>query len=213
MRVQMLIQEGKARTLQRPNITVNSGESAYINVGERIPLPEVTAAVGAAVQAVRYEEVGIMLDVTPEVIAGSNLIQMTMIAEVSAPDYSAAVMVAGTLVPVITTRIAETVLTVHSGQTIVLGGLISEEERKNIRRIPFLSEIPILGELFKYRETRTERTTLAVVLRPRILPLVPLLPQPSPGAGQGVGVSGPPLEVGTTSEVPLPPERSGSLGP
>ena len=79
--------------------------------------------------------------------------------------------------PVIATREAETILRVRSGETILLGGLLKEEEIDNIKQIPFLSKLPILGELFKSRSKSKKNTEIVIAITPTIIPDVDGVPQ------------------------------------
>ena len=71
--------------------------------------------------------------------------------------------------PAITQRRAKTQVTINDHETLVLGGLTTESEQRNVSRLPFLSDIPLLGQLFRYRDNKRGKTTIVVVLTPRIV--------------------------------------------
>ncbi len=161
-RLDFLISEGKARELSSPSIVTLSGEEASIIVGGEIPIP----LVGEEEVRVEWKEYGIILKIKPTVIAEDE-IRTEIKAEVSAPDWTREVMG----VPAFTTKAAETDLILKSGDTIIIGGLITSEERKSLDRFPFLSKIPILGELFKSTEFMEGETELIIAVTPRIVEL------------------------------------------
>jgi pilus assembly protein CpaC len=99
-----------------------------------------------------------------------NQIEMTIATEVSALDYGDAVTISGSTIPAVTSRKAQTDVTVADHETLVIGGLTTETEQKNMTKVPFLGDIPVLGSLFRYNNNSKQRTTVVLVMTPRILP-------------------------------------------
>jgi len=163
---------GETRILSEPRLTVVNNQEAKILVGSKEPY--VTTAVsqtgtGTAVtsESVTFLDVGIKLFVTPT-ITRDRFVLMKVRPEVSSKT--------GTLttsqkneIPIVETAEAETVLLVEDGGTVILGGLIKEEKSVDQQRIPVLSDVPLLGILFRSHKETTKRTELVVLLNPRII--------------------------------------------
>lgn len=170
-RIQALVTNNRARVLQEPYIASDDGEQGTVELVTEVPLPSTTTGTsGTTGVSVEFRPVGIRLMVTPRVQFAdpSDKIQMTIETEVSAVDFGIAINIGGSVIPAVTNRQAVTTVTVDNGETFVIGGLTSETERKNVSRLPLLSDIPIIGELFKTTETKKEQTTVVVVMTPRI---------------------------------------------
>ncbi len=168
--VNALITSGKARLLSAPHIVTMSGEKARIQIGGQIPVPVSTD--DNTIQ-VEWKDYGILLNIEPTVDSKMN-IKNTVQAEVSSLDSANAVGVGnGISIPALRTRHAESVITMPSGNTMLIGGLISSDESKYVSKIPLLGDLPLIGELFKHRNTRKERTELIILVTPRVLPYQP----------------------------------------
>jgi pilus assembly protein CpaC len=176
-RIRAMIQNNKARVLSNPTIVSDNGTEAKMRVGGRIPIPATTTAGfgGGAFQSVEREEFGIDLTVTANVqgydgLRERDIIHLKVDTEISDLDYANALTLSsiGTI-PAFTDRQMETNVTVGSGDTIVLGGLIKEEERVNVTKIPVLGDIPILGNLFRSKEKSKRDTTVVMVMTPRVV--------------------------------------------
>ncbi|MDR7400623.1 MAG: secretin N-terminal domain-containing protein [Armatimonadota bacterium] len=166
-RLQALVTENRGRILAAPRITTLDGNKATILLGDRVPIFTVTTQAGVTTTTVTFVEVGVKLEVTPRVNA-DGLMTLTLRPEVS----SVAEIVTGPggqQAPRVATRSAETVLTVRDGQTIVLGGLISQEERRTLRKVPLLGDIPIIGELFRSTSTDIRESEVVFLITPQIL--------------------------------------------
>lgn len=169
--IRALVTENRARLLQQPYIASNDQQEGSVELVREVPLPSTTTTQGGGTSAsVEFKPVGIRLLVTPVVswAEPQNQIEMTIEAEVSAVDFGVSVVINGSTIPSTTTRRAVTVVTVDDGESFVIGGLTSESERKNVSRLPFLSDIPLIGSLFRYTDKSKEQTTVVVVMTPRI---------------------------------------------
>jgi len=168
--IDLLIHEGKARMLANPKIATLNGREASILIGSRIPFI-VTGAVfaggGAApVQRVEKEEVGIKLRITPLINAdGYITTQIT-------PEVSSVVGFKGSNndLPVIATRQASTTVRLKDGNSVIIGGLLSEEKTTDITKVPLLGDIPILGYLFQHHSISTTKRDLVIEVTPHIMP-------------------------------------------
>lgn len=161
--------EGDVKILSRPRILAVSGKEASIHVGDE--LPYVTSQTqtdgGSTTQNVEYKQVGVKLDVTPTVNFAKKTILMKLAPEVS--EELDPVIINGNRVPVITTRRAESTIEVKDGETMVIGGLLKDEENINESKVPGFSKIPGLGKLFTSKVHKKEKTNLMILLTPRII--------------------------------------------
>ena len=164
VQIQALVNSGKAKILSRPNITTLSGQKADIVVGGSMPYP-VRSDGDTTVQ---WKDYGIILHIEPTVDKDNN-ITSKIETEVSAPDYTNAVTIDGNTYPAMAKRTANAVINVPSGQMMAIGGLMNSQEQLALTKIPFLGDIPILGELFKFRETKRDKRELMILIRPRIV--------------------------------------------
>lgn len=139
-----------ARILAEPNLSVMSGETADFLVGGEVPI--VTSSSNGT--SVSYKEFGIKLNVGARV-SSSKRIRITLGEEVSSVD-STYTSSAGMSFPTFQTRRARTTVELADGESFLLGGLISSNEREELARLPFIGDVPLLGALF--RNAKTERT-------------------------------------------------------
>ncbi len=154
-KINALITNGKAKILSRPNVTTIQGHEAIINVGSSVPIPRESVTNSTTTTSFEYRDAGIILKYTPRVNVDGT-ITATIHTEVSTPQY-----VEDLKAYQFNTRSADTVVTVRDGQPMVIGGLIGAEEAKNISKIPFLGDLPILGALFRnHRKSKTESELL-----------------------------------------------------
>jgi type II secretory pathway component GspD/PulD (secretin) len=160
MALRILEEQGDAKLLANPKITTISGQTASIFVGDRVPIV-LTDEEGR--NTLEFLESGINLKVTPRI---SDDEYVTILVE---PEVSTFIWRADTAYPQIRTREAQTNVRVKSGQPFVLGGLLQEQENEAIKRIPFLSQLPILGKLFQWKETKHMQTEMTIFLIPRIV--------------------------------------------
>jgi general secretion pathway protein D len=166
-----LATDSKLKIISSPHITVADNQMAKIQVGDRVPtisqtqtVASTTAATGI-ISSVQYTETGVMLSVTPRVNAGGQ-VTMEINQEVSnaTPTTSS-----GIDSPTIQKRTAESTVTVKSGETIILAGLIKEEKTKSTEGLPLLAKIPLIGGLFGTQSWGDNRTELIILITPRVL--------------------------------------------
>ncbi len=155
--------------LSAPTILTSDNQEAEIMVGENVPFisKQDTTSAGITSNIVERTDVGILLRIKPR-INESDYVNLDIYQEISAVPEQSEILVA-TIGPTITKRSAKTSVVVRSGETVVIGGLMRENESETVRRIPFLSDIPILGWLFKFRSKNKEKTNLLIILTPRIV--------------------------------------------
>ncbi|MHB9155782.1 MAG: type IV pilus secretin PilQ [Endomicrobiales bacterium] len=157
-----LAQKGLSKILSTPKVTTINNKEARIMVGQKIPFTTTTVTPTGSTQSTNFLDVGIKLTVTPTI----NIDQKITLAV--HPEVSLFVR-ADAAGPVIGTREAQTTVLVNNGETVVIGGLITEDEKKLGTQVPLLGDLPVIGYLFK-RDFRTkERTELLVFLTPQIV--------------------------------------------
>jgi general secretion pathway protein D len=163
--------DGKAKVLASPQIMVLDNQKAQIKVGDRISVQTqtqtgVTTGTGV-LNSFQYLETGVLLAVTPRINSG-GLVTLEVNQEVSVPDTTVATTPANPN-PNVNSRSAQTTVVVASGDSIVLGGLIREDNNTGSQGIPLLSKIPVLGVLFGTQSLIKKRTELVLIITPRII--------------------------------------------
>lgn len=159
---------GDGNTLANPRIRVKNREKAKIHIGDKLPVFTTTSTANVGVSSsVSYLDVGLKLDVEPNVYLDDEVgikVQMevsSVTREINGP--------AGALAYQIGTRSAATVLRLRDGETQVLAGLISDEERSSANRLPGLGDIPTLGRLFSSTRDNNSKTEIVLLITPRIV--------------------------------------------
>jgi type IV pilus assembly protein PilQ len=156
----------KVKILSTPHIVAMNNTDANINVVNQLPYQTVTqSGSGLATQSVSFVEAGVKLTVRPTVNADRR-ITLKVKPEVSNPNPGGPAFAGAP--PSINTRNADTTVLLRDGETIAIGGLITEQLTKDVTGIPILMNIPIIGYLFKGKEDRIQRTELIVFLTPKI---------------------------------------------
>ena len=163
--LQALINQGKARILSRPSITTLSGKTANILIGGRIPVP---ISDGNGNVSVDWREYGIRLNIEPKVDS-EDKITSKVHAEVSTLDKASSVKIDSYSIPGILSREADTEVNVHSGMTMVIGGLINSEDSKSISKIPLLGDLPIIGRFFQHTSKSRDKRELIILITPTLV--------------------------------------------
>jgi pilus assembly protein CpaC len=168
--IKALKSRGFFQSLAEPNLIAYNGEEASFLAGGEIPVPVVQGATGTV--TVVYKEFGVRLTFRPN-IAGDT-IRLKVKPEVSSLDFNNGITLSGFRIPALTTRRAETDVELRDGQSFVIAGLLDNVTQEDGADIPVLSKVPIIGNLFKSKSDRTERTELMVLITPRLVqPLDP----------------------------------------
>jgi type IV pilus secretin PilQ/predicted competence protein len=159
--------QGKVKVLSDPKVATLNNQAANINITTQIPYVTSNATANTVSQAVAYVTVGIQLSVTPSINADGR-ITLQINPVVSQPSATAAAAAGGA--PAVDSRNATTTVLVRDGETIVIGGLISDSVQNTIAKIPILGDIPIIGWLFKKKTVSRSRTELLLFVTSKILP-------------------------------------------
>ncbi len=161
-------QVGKTNLLANPRIRVKNREKAKIHIGDKVPvITSTTTATGVISESVTYLEVGLKLDVEPNVFLEDDVgIKVGLeVSNVVQQIRSSS----GTVTYQIGTRNATTVLRLKDGETQVLAGLINDEDRRIADSVPGIGDLPIIGRLFSSHNNTTTKTEVVLLITPRIL--------------------------------------------
>lgn len=154
--------------LANPRIRVKNREKAKIHIGDKVPvITSNTTSTGVVSESVSYLDVGLKLDVEPSVLMGED-VQIRVGLEVSSIVREIR-SGGGTLTYQIGTRNAGTTLRLKDGETQVLAGLISDEDRSSASRVPGLGDLPLFGRLFSTQRDERNKTEIVLLITPRVL--------------------------------------------
>ncbi len=174
LKVDALIQEGKARILSRPRLACQSGKEAKLIVGGEVPIFTATQTSTGTTGNVDYKDYGIILNIRPAVDELQR-IHINLGIEVSEIGSTAESTSYARAYP-LTKRNASTELFMDNGQTMAIGGLIKQKSEEDLRRFPWLSDVPVLGAFFRQRVIKSgggfgakSDTELFITLTPRIV--------------------------------------------
>ena len=157
--------DGYAKTLAEPTLTALSGETASFLAGGEIPIP---VPQYQGVTTIDYKQYGVSLAFTPTVL-GNGRISLRVRPEVSQLDQSNGLAINGFTIPGLTTRRAETTVELGSGQSFVIGGLLSNNTNNSVSKAPFLGDLPILGQLFRSNGWKRSEDELVIVVTPYLV--------------------------------------------
>lgn len=161
--------DSDARVLSTPVILTTDNTEANIIVGERRPIPTSTSQginTGINQTNVDYENIGIELKVTPRINPQGFVV---MEIEQSADNVGGNVVISGDEFPIITTRQLQGAIAVQDRQTIVLGGLVSEDTRDSTTKVPLIGDMPLVGTFFRSKSNQKNRTELLVLITPYVV--------------------------------------------
>ncbi len=161
-------QNDNVNVLANPRIRVVNKEKAKVMIGDRVPVVTVTTSpTGGFAENVTYVDVGLKLDVEPVIYRGSDIsIKVSM--EVSTISGSQTTKL-GTVAYSFGTRNATTTLRLKDGETQVLAGLISDEDRDSVKKIPGAGELPVFGKLFGANRDQSKKTEIILSITPRLV--------------------------------------------
>lgn len=166
----LLASESDVNILSSPSLMVLDNQTATINVGDEIPVPARQSIsnidpISPTVNEITFRQTGITLSVTPRV-SSSGLVTMEIRQEVAT---AAATTTSNIDAPTIQNRAIESVVAINSGETIVLGGLMQNQQTKSESGVPGLRRIPGIGKLFGSTSNEDSRTELLVLITPRVV--------------------------------------------
>lgn len=157
----ILERRGLMRTLAEPSLVALSGQTASFLAGGEFPIPVTQGGGGNNSITIEFREFGVRLNLTPTVLANDRIV-MKVAPEVSELDFSSGVTAAGTTVPGLRIRRADTTVELGDGETFIISGLVSRDLAANVDKIPGLGNIPVLGAFF--RSTNFERDDRELIM-------------------------------------------------
>jgi pilus assembly protein CpaC len=195
-------------------MAANKEEASFLAGGEiPIPIVQPNPTGGGATITIQYREFGVRLRFTPEIL-NDSLVKLKVAPEVSSLDFGNALLLSGFRVPALRTRRLETTVDVRRSQSLVISGLFNSERETARTGIPFLMDIPILGNLFSSTRWLNNESELVVIVtpimvdpnRPRAQDLVPVRPNPALPAREALEDRGrlQPAGTPTTPVTPTP---------
>ena len=198
--------DGATTLLANPRIRVKNREKARVHIGDRVPVITTTAAAtgGFISESINYLDVGLKLEVEPQIYLEDEVgikvgLEVSNIANIVKGNNN------NTLAYQIGTRNASTSLRLRDGETQILAGLISDEDRRSANRVPGLGNLPVLGRLFSSTSDNTTKSEIVLLITPR---LVRTLARPDartaefPAGTEGTASAG---SAGVPSYTPPPP--------
>ncbi len=165
----LLATDSRVKVISSPHIMVTDNQTAHIQVGDRVPITSQTQSVLGSttglIASIQYIDTGILLTVTPRINAGGQ-VTMDINQEVSAAAITTTSSINS---PTISKRSVKTTVVVKSGETMVLGGLITDNNTIASSGLPYLSKIPFIGGLFGTQSLANNRTELVLLITPRLV--------------------------------------------
>jgi general secretion pathway protein D len=164
---------GKAKILSRPNLMTSDNQEARLLVGQEVPILTSQSSSNVQsdsttqiLQSVQYRDTGLVIRALPQVNS-EGLVNLELSLEISevAPGESAGDIQS----PTFTTRKAETSVVVHSGETLIIGGIIAESTNDDRNGVPYLMDVPVLGPLFRGTNTTRRRVELIILITPFVV--------------------------------------------
>ena len=165
-----LAQRGKVSVLSRPSILARNNQQAVIVVGQQVPIPtsnQITDT-GQQIQSVNYQDVGIILRVTP-FITLNKTVEMIVSPEISQLSTQTVQLSSNFSAPIINKTSAETVVVTPDQQTVVIGGLMQKQTSSQVSKVPLLGDIPFVGNAFKRTTKSDNKTELLIFMTPYIV--------------------------------------------
>jgi len=169
--IQALESKGLVQVLSEPNVLAENGKQASFLAGGEYPYPVVQGSTGSVTGSsvtIQFKEYGVRLNFIPT-ITPRGTIRLQVAPEVSSLDFTNAVTVSGFQIPAIDVRKVKTEVELDEGQSFAIGGLLDNRETETFQKIPFLSNIPILGKFFQSISNSKTNTELIVIVTPEIV--------------------------------------------
>lgn len=161
LELRALESEGKSQTISQPKIITANQKKAVIKQGQEIPYQESTSS-GAT--NVEFKEAVLSLAVTPQITPDDSIVMDLLINNDTVSDMSF-----GNGAPAIDTNSIETQVLVDDGETVVLGGILTSEQLRNLYKTPLLGDLPFIGSLFRYTQESNEKVELLIFITPKII--------------------------------------------
>lgn len=162
--IKFLAEKGAAKVLATPKLVAKNETNARVMVGGEIPYALVTAQE----MTIEWKEYGVKLDIIPTIVE-KNQIGLSLYTEVSELDKANSISLGQSVVPAMVKRRAATTVLVNDGESIAIAGLTRNFTEEFHAGVPLLSDIPLLGYLFKWKQSRDEKTNVVIFITPNIV--------------------------------------------
>ena len=156
--------EGRGEVVSAPRVITANGKEAVIEQGQEIPYQESSSSGATTTQ---FKKAVLSLKVTPQITPDDRVILDLIVTKDSVGQLVPSAT--GGFVPSIDTRNIQTQVLVKDGQTVVLGGIMETERRENVKKVPLLGDVPVVGNLFKSTQKLNNRDELLIFITPKIL--------------------------------------------
>lgn len=167
--IDALEQKGVVKVLAEPNLIALSGDTANFLAGGEFPVPEVqSATTGVPTITVAFKPFGVSLAFTPTVVDG-DLINLVVAPEVSQIDPTTSVVISGFSIPGISTRRATTTVELRDGQSLAIAGLLQSNLADQVRQLPGLGDLPVIGALARSSSFQRKETELVIIVTPSLI--------------------------------------------
>lgn len=167
--IDALEQKGVVKVLAEPNLIALSGDTANFLAGGEFPVPVAQDSdSGRTTITIEFKQFGVGLAFTPTVLDG-DLINLVVSPEVSQIDDTNAVVLSGFRIPGLSTRRATTTVELRDGQSFAIAGLLQNDFQDQVRQLPGLGQLPVLGALFRSTEFQRRETELVIIVTPRLV--------------------------------------------
>ncbi|MGH9327790.1 MAG: type II secretion system protein GspD, partial [Terriglobia bacterium] len=211
-----LLTDSNTHILENPEVRATAGEEAHLDIGERVPIAtgsfgiptatSISSAGGFGLLAntqFQYQDVGVIMDITPNVAANGDII---LKSKITISAEGAPVNIGGIEEPTFTQREVEHTVRLKEGEVSLLGGLIQTQTVKNVSGLPGLADIPVLKYLFSTQSYETIDNEVMIMMTPRLIRL------PEPLVASDTRTSPPPAgsQAGSAAATPShPPQPHG----
>lgn len=162
--IHFLAEKGAAKVLATPKLVAKNETNARVMVGGEIPYAVYTAQE----VTIEWKEYGVKLDILPTIV-GTNQIGLSLYAEVSELDKANSISLGQSVVPAMIKRRAASTVLINDGESIAIAGLNRNFTEEFYSGVPLLSDIPLLGHLFKWKQNRDEKTNVVVFITPSVV--------------------------------------------
>lgn len=204
----LLLTDRNVDIISCPNIVTEHAKEAKIIIGQEYPIPKFSFNDDTAsweIQGFEYKDIGVLLRVIPYASTGDKNITLEIRPEISSvTDY---LRFGSAFLPIIATRKAITKVAIKHGETLAIGGLLQDRDNTTETKIPVLGDIPVLGRLFRHKESTKTKTNTIIFVTPRILEnnQIPSQPRTEVNIPKAVPVPVPPAPAPQQTKLQAPP--------
>jgi general secretion pathway protein D len=167
--IRALNAQGRVNILSRPQVQVTDNQTGFVQVGQDFPIPgQISQGTVNTLQSIDYRPTGVTMRVTPRVNPDGKVL-MRVEPQISAPASTPIAVGGGTSAFPFNVQTVQTTVLAGNGETIVLGGLITDQDTRTENGIPFFKNIPYVGALFRYRTHTVARREILIIMTPHII--------------------------------------------